>query len=350
MNAKVEMEDLVFFSFVAVSMLGILAFLLVLCTLCRRKSSKRSLPQDNGRLVDALTVRQTELSESATKSQKLNRSNSRGKNQRSATVNLPFPLREEDGTASVSSFTILTQRQLPRIPADLPDAEETYSNLTFPNPTKEMLYESVTVKGGERDRSDLIEVEEGLPQGQQVQASGAEYASVLKVKKKEEPPEMEVGDSQVMAVQQPCPAKTTLNPHTVKVEEMYSVLCKTRKKKKTNSEGDGEESPHHTVMSHQDGQLTAAHQEPSCKARPPSSSPRSLITEPCYDTVSCESQALPNGREVAEPAYETVDAHWKPSKRKGKAKPNRQAENLYESIENLTLELRNPNLSSRSET
>lgn len=107
---------------------------------------------------------------------------------------------------------------------------------------------------------------------------------------------------------------------------MYSVVNKAGKKKKktTDFEGDGEERPRHMEMNHQNGQLAAASHEPDRAELRPSPS-RSLVTEPCYDSVS------PDGREATEPEYETVDAHWKPSRRKGKASLNKP-ENLYESI------------------
>ncbi|KAL8179718.1 UNVERIFIED_CONTAM: hypothetical protein K2H54_071730 [Gekko kuhli] len=311
--------------FIAVPTLGILVFLLALCILCRRKHSKQAFSQDGVSLVDA-PARSPEHSESAAKPQKLKRADSRGKDRQSASFHLQLPLREDDGTTSVSSFTIVTQRQLPQIPSeDLPAAEETYSNLTFPSPAQEVLYESVAVKDGERDQPGFIEVEEGLPRGGE--ASRAEYACVLKVKKKEEATEVEAGGSPGTPPQQPCLAKTAANPQTVPVEAMYSVVNKAGKKKKKTAdfEGNGEET------SHRNGQLAAVHQGPDSRAEPRPSSSLSPVTEPCYDSVSHDSWLLPDGREGAEPAYETVDAHWKPSRRKGKASPNKP-ENLYESI------------------
>ncbi|XP_048354663.1 uncharacterized protein LOC125433822 [Sphaerodactylus townsendi] len=322
----------------AVFTLGILASLLALCTRCRRKKRKRALAQDWVRLVDAFRLRPPELSESAAEPQQPNGVNSTGENQRLAIITLPLSLRDDDGTASVSSFLILPQRQLPHIPSeDLSATEEMYSNLSFPSPTQEVLYESVMLTGGERDPPGFIKAEEGVPRGREGQANGAEYACVLKVKKKEELPEAEAEAEgpQAKSPQKSHLAKTALNLPMAQVEEMYSVVCKGGKKKMSGSEADGEEKPCHVEMSHGDSPWAPVPQEPDAKAEPRGSSSHSFVPEPCYDSVS-ESWALSDRRAEAEPAYETIDTHWKQSRRKRKAKPKGAAENLYESIENLT--------------
>ncbi|XP_077192473.1 uncharacterized protein LOC143836900 [Paroedura picta] len=335
MASKGERAELLIHSFVAVSMLGLLACLLALCALCRRKHSKQDLPQDGMCLVEAPALRSTELGESAPKPQMLKRADPQGKNRRPASFNFQLPPREDDGTTSVSSFPVIPQWQLPQIPSkSLQASDETYSNLTFPGQAQEeTLYESVTITGGGRNQPGLIQGAEGLPRAREDQP---EYARVAKVKDKEEPPQGKVRGSQGTPPQQPQPAETPTNPPAVQVEEMYSVVNKAGKKKKktttmTDFEGEEGERSRHIETSHQNGQLTAVHQEPDSGAQPGPSSPFSPASEPCYESVSCESWRLPDGRGVSEPAYETVDAHWKPPRGKGNRGPNKP-ENLYESI------------------
>lgn len=104
---------------------------------------------------------------------------------------------EDDGTASSCSFIILHPRDLPRIPsADLPSPDQTYSNLTFLNPAQERLYESVSTLRDRREQPSPTP-EEVAPKGREDRVVGAEYAKVLKVKKRRNEPGQETGTAHI---------------------------------------------------------------------------------------------------------------------------------------------------------
>ncbi|XP_061486209.1 uncharacterized protein LOC133386551 [Rhineura floridana] len=331
-----------FLSFAAVSLVGITTCLLALCVLCKRKDKNRIIPQDGVTLDEGVEIL------SAASLHQLNRANSRAKNQRPASINIPYPLSEDDGTISSCSFIIVPQRELPQIPlGDLLSPGQTYSNLNFQNPVQEILYESVT--GVEKDRKEPSSVmeEEVVGTGKGDQAAGAEYARVLKGVKKDHHAGSAAGTCRAMP--EGCPAGMPLNPQAVQVEEMYSVVCKDRKKKKKDSDRCNEERTSQVEISPGNVQLAAVHQQSDGKAghQPPSfQSPK---IEPCYESVNCELWADSGRNQSTEPAYETVDTCWKNPRRKGKLNRNIPAENLYESIENLAFQFQNQNMLSHFE-
>ncbi|XP_053169665.1 uncharacterized protein LOC128353034 [Hemicordylus capensis] len=325
------------------SLVGVAACLLALCTVCRRRDKNRTAPQDGTVLIEASLLRQTEHSsprESAHNRHKPHRVNSKGKTQRPTSINIPYSLNEDDGAVLSSSFLILPQRDLPQIPPAGPlSPDQTYSNLSFLNPNQEVLYESVTVIEDERESSSP-RVEDAVPKAREDHTTGGEYARVLKVRKKENQPEVEPGTSQATALQEPSILGVALTPRqTVQVEEMYSVVCKARKKKAKDSEELSEERRPTVEAGQGNGQGAAV--------RPESSDGRagcqSSLSEPCYESVNCESWVgmVRNGKQAPEPAYEPMDIHWNKPKRRGKSKLNTPTENLYESIENIAFQFQN---------
>ncbi|CAI5778477.1 Hypothetical predicted protein [Podarcis lilfordi] len=331
-------------SFLFVSLVGLTACLLALCTLCRRKEKNRVIPQDGAMLEEAaelLTV---------VNSHQLNETNSKAKNLRSTGGNIPNALSEDDGTISSCSFIILPQRRLPRMPpVDLPSPDQIYSNLSFQNQAEDVLYESMTAsEEATEEPSPVMKEEEEDAIGQKDQATEAEYACVLKGKKMKAPQhaEMEAGASE--ASQQGSLATTLNAAQAAQLEEMYSVVRKERKKeKKKKTEGSGGHSgerPSQGEMSLGNALLASIHQESDGRPGHPPSLFQPPAIEPCYESVGCESW-VGNGRKPStEPAYEAVDTYWKNSRRKRKSDRNAPAENLYESIENLAFQFQNQNM------
>ncbi|XP_053250525.1 uncharacterized protein LOC128416602 [Podarcis raffonei] len=332
-------------SFLVVSLVGLTACLLALCALCRRKEKNRVIPQDGAMLEEA-----TELL-TVLNSHQLNRTNSKAKNLRSASGNIPYALSEDDGTISSCSFIILPQRRLPRTPpVDLVSPDQTYSNLSFQNRAEDVLYESMSVsEEATEEPSPVTKEEEEDSMGQEDPATGPEYACVLKGKKMKahQRTGMEAGASE--ASQQGSLATTLHTAQAVQLEEMYSVVRKERKKEeKKKTKGSGGHSgdrPSQEEMSPGNALVASVHQESDGRGagHPPSLFQPPAI-EPCYESVGCESW-VGNGRKPStEPAYEAVDTYWKNSRRKRKADRNAPAENLYESIENLAFQFQNQNM------
>ncbi|XP_062977152.1 uncharacterized protein LOC134395083 [Elgaria multicarinata webbii] len=313
------------------------------------------LPQDS--LLPDEAMELSSLRGSVADLRKLNGADSRGKEERPTSVNISSLLSADDGTASSSSFIILPPRELPRIPSvELLSPEETYSNLSFPKRAEEVLYESVTLKGegGGGGEESSRTTQAVAVKGSEEQADGAQYARVLKwnkKKKKEKNNQAGPEAGPAPALQEPYLAGLALTPQ--KIEEMYSVVCKDKKMKKMDktkakvSKGLGEEGTPQVEMSRGNCQVAAASQESDGLAgHQPSLFPAPTI-ERCYESINSESWM---GREErAEPAYETVDSHWTDARRKGKLNRNILAENLYETIENVTFPFQNHNVTSHFE-
>ncbi|XP_066480832.1 lck-interacting transmembrane adapter 1 [Tiliqua scincoides] len=341
-----------FYAFSVTTLVAVTACLLALCTLCRRKSNQRAAAQDGVMLVEAPLLRQTELSllgGSATNLPKISRANSKEKTQRPASIHIPFTLSEDDGTASSCSFIILHQRDLPQIPsASLLPPDQTYSNLTFLNPAQEMLYESVSMLGDKKEQPSPRAEEVALKDRGDM-ALGAEYASVLKVKKKRNQTGLEAGTAQETETQeQPLAGMLSTVPQVLQVEEMYSVVCKAKKKKASDSKEQSEERTSQVEMKQGNGQVIAVQQESQGIADHQSLLLPSPVIEPCYESVNCGPwvDVSRNGEQTPEPAYETVDSQWDRSRRKKKPSRNIPPENLYESIENLAFQFQNQHLRS----
>ncbi|KAJ7332215.1 hypothetical protein JRQ81_014395 [Phrynocephalus forsythii] len=293
-------------------------------------------------------LRQTELSllgGSVSNLPKLKRANSRGKIQSPAWAGVSY---EDDGTASSCSFIVLPQRTLPQPPSQNPlSAEETYSNLTFPKRAPEVFYEPVAMKDEEPERScEPPEIPEGASGGvQEDQAVEAAYARVWKGKRNTNQGGPEAGASLSH------PERRVSIPQALQVQDMYSVVCKNRKKAATNGKGlGGARTPPAEANQGNCCMVAAGDQESGDEPGRWSSSLESPMIEPCYESVSCGSWAQPGRKETTELAYETVDVHWENSRRKEKSKKKAApAENLYESIENVAFKCQNLNTASRFE-
>ncbi|XP_042322033.1 uncharacterized protein LOC121929990 isoform X2 [Sceloporus undulatus] len=294
---------------------------------------KNRIPlQDGELLAEATLLRQIELLPlrgSVTKLQILDKTNSRAKNLSPASVNIHC---EDDGTVSSCSFVILPQRQLPQPPSvDLISPEETYSNLTFPEQTQEVLYEAVDLKEDKWGEPSSV-----AAKGKEDHSVADGYAKVQKRKKKKNAAETEGMPKQ--ALQESSPTETASAPSTLKLEEMYAVVCKEKKKKGKNGVVLGENRRPQVETSHGNCHVASLAQGSDGMAEHPSSLFQPHMIEPCYESVSCESWADVGKKETEEPAYETVDTHWKKPRKKRKSKNNTAAENLYESIDNLAFQ------------
>ncbi|XP_032074039.1 uncharacterized protein LOC116509153 isoform X2 [Thamnophis elegans] len=251
-----------------------------------------------------------------------------------ALLTLPHPSNEGDNAVGSCSFLILPQRDLPNVPSS-PDM--TYSNLSFPKRGEVTLCESQRVEGEEsRDVHPVADkIVEDVP-GHHAQPGGPSYACVVKKKttadgkqtwvEVDKPPQMSLLTG------------TGLSLPTKEIEEMYSVVCKDKKKKKAQRpEGDGEEAapqakgnPGHCqeIMVSLESNGIASYQ--------PSSLPTAM--EPYYDTVPCEPWTKVANQPVAEPAYESVDTYWNKVKKKSKVQKKKMTpENLYESIDQVAI-------------
>nr|XP_060627606.1 uncharacterized protein LOC132772760 [Anolis sagrei ordinatus] len=291
-----------------------------------------------GSLVIYNQTERSSLRGSVTNVQKLNRTNSRTKNLSPATISIPC---DDDGTVSSCSFIILPQRELPRPPsADPLSPEQTYSNLTFLKQSQEALYETVAVKGDKEEEPNHV-AEEAVAGKSPVDHETADgYAKVRKGKKKKTVAELEMRTKPT--VQESGPTVTASTPTTLKLEEMYAVVCKDNKKKKKAKAKNG------VVVGTNGGpQVERSHMEPVPQASEGMEGHQSSLfqphlIEPCYASISSESRADVGEKESEEPAYETVETHWKRPRKKGKSKSKAAAaatENLYESIENLAFQI-----------
>lgn len=118
---------------------------------------------------------------------------------------------------------------------------------------------------------------------------------------------------------------------------MYSVVCKNRRKKDPSKcAQQGEESTSNAAASQVSCQLEVVPQKSDDNVgRSQSALFHYPTTEPCYESIGCGSLEDHGRRTTSEPAYASVDANWKKSRRKKTWTKNRQSDNLYESIENL---------------
>ncbi|XP_025031857.1 uncharacterized protein LOC112542678 [Python bivittatus] len=322
--------------FIAVSLAS--ACLVALCAACKRKDkSNLSSQDDDHELFDeAAGLRRMvplAFGGSVPSLRHVSGRDSGDANQRPASLALPCPLSEDDGTVPSCSFIILPQRDLPTVP---PSQEETYSNLNFPKRGEEMLCESKRVEGEERKNCHpgAEKLVEDAP-GHQEQAAGPSYARVVKRKANGKQRWVDMGNPQETSL---LPG-VGLSPPTKGVEEMYSVVCKDKKKKKAQSpEGAGEQKAPQAEASPGPCQGATVSQESNGIASYQSSS-FPAATEPCYQSIHCEPRTKAASQPASEPAYETVETYWHNAKKNPKAsKWKTVAENLYESIDQVAFQ------------
>ncbi|XP_063156101.1 uncharacterized protein LOC134494784 [Candoia aspera] len=323
--------------FIAVSLAS--ACFVALCAACRRKDESNLPSQDDDHVLfdEAAVLRETAPSAfggSAPNLQHVGGRDSGDVNQRPAPLTFPRPLGEDDGTVPSCSFIILPPRDLPTV---LLSPEETYSNLDFPKRGEEMLGESRRVEGGKRKscRPRAEKMVEHAHQGHQEQAAGPSYARVAKRNENGKQAWVEMRNPQEASL---LPG-TGLSSPAKGVEEMYSVVCKEKKKKKAHcSERASEEKVPQAEARPGHCQRTTVSQEPNGIASFQSSS-LPAATEPCYESIHCEPWTEVARQPASEPAYETVETYWHGAKKNSKASKRKTvAENLYESIDQVAFQ------------
>ncbi|XP_067410694.1 lck-interacting transmembrane adapter 1 [Emydura macquarii macquarii] len=329
----------------ALALLGVLVFLSALCAACRRKDRKKKVPADGVKLVDASLLRQMQLrslSKSDTKLHELNRVKFTAEHQRPASVDFLYPsasLGEGEGAVHSSSFSILLHRELPHVPpsnplADALSPDQTYSNLPFSAPLKPapaLLYECVAVnQEGSQPELILGTPVEASPLSEEDKAVTAEYTCIRKVKRNFQPERQD--ETRQPAGDPGGWEGAACNPQTVKVEEMYSTVCKAGKKKNHQGPALSPSEGTDAGKTSQGEQGWPAAQQGEGRAGYQSTQARVSLAEPCYESISDGSWTDRGQNPAPEPAYEAIDVNWKKPKRRDKSTKNCPAENLYESI------------------
>lgn len=331
------------------ALLGVLVFLSALCAACRRKARKKVVPPDGVKLVDVSLLRQMQLrslSKSDTKLHELNRVKCMDEHQRPASVDFLYPsgsLGDGEGAVHSSSFSILLHRELPQIPHSNPSADalspdQTYSNLSFLAPLKpapEALYECAAMTQERPQPMPVLGTPmEASPLSEEDKAVTAEYACVRKVKKNFQPELQDEtqGESSMGPADPEAWEGAACNPAAVKVEEMYSTVCKAGKKKKHPGSAPCPSEGMDTGETGQGEQGRPAAHLRDVRAGYKSTPGRVSLTEPCYESISDGSWTEHGRNPAPEPSYEAVDVNWKKPKRRDKSTRNCPAENLYESI------------------
>ncbi|XP_061865048.1 lck-interacting transmembrane adapter 1 [Colius striatus] len=300
----------------ALALLAVLGYLGALCAACRRKGRKRKVPPDGVKLVDESLLRRTQLrslSKSDTRLHELYQVKARDDTQRPASLGLPCPAAPPAGADSLhsSSLSILLHRELPQIPGPEPPAaspapDQTYSNLRFPparKPVPDTVYECVAVRGGDAPvppvptgtRSPLPRAGHGA----------ADYACVRKVKR-----------TAPLEVQDEAPRcwDGAGDAPRLKLEDMYSTVCKATKKKT--------QVPASALREVGAGGAPPRREEGAqAGCWPP---------DPCYESISDRAWTA-QGR-GPDPDYEAVDVNWKKAAKRAQVGQPRGPENLYESV------------------
>ncbi|KAG6938526.1 Lck interacting transmembrane adaptor 1 [Chelydra serpentina] len=322
------------------ALLGVLVFLSALCAACRRKARKKVVPPDGVKLVDVSLLRQMQLrslSKSDTKLHELNRVKRTDEHQRPASVDFLYPSGSSgdgEGAMHSSSFSILLRRELPQIPPSDPSADalcpdQTYSNLFFSallNPAPEALYACAAGTPEGPPPKPVL----GTPLSEADKAVTAEYACVRKVKKNF--PDETQGESSVGPADPEGWEGAACNPPAVKVEDMYSTVCKAGKKKKHQGSAPSLSEGMDTGETGQGEHGRPAAHPRGVRAGYQSTPGRVSLTEPCYESINDGSWTEHGRTPAPEPAYEAVDVNWKKPKKRDKSSKNCPTENLYESI------------------
>ncbi|KAM6248694.1 LOW QUALITY PROTEIN: lck-interacting transmembrane adapter 1 [Porphyrio hochstetteri] len=315
----------------ALALLGILVYLGTLCAACRRKGRKKKVPPDGVKLVDESLLRQTQLrsfSKSDTKLHELYRVKTRGDTLRPASLDFPCTVANASGANSLhsSGVSILLHRELPQIPvpelpAASPGPDQTYSNLLFTplrKPVPDTVYESLAVGGEDAPVSPEPTVTQVCPPCAGHRA--ADYACVRKVKKMV-PVEVQDGAVAGPPTAPQCWDGASDAPQ-VKLEEMYSTVCKAKKKSQvptsspraTRESGAGGRPPHREESAPAGDWASAAQGPP----------------DPCYESINDRAWTA-QGR-GPDPDYEAVDTNWKKVAKRAKPGKPCAPENLYESV------------------
>lgn len=282
------------------ALLGGLVYLCTLCAACRRHGRRKKVPPDGVKLVDESLLRQKQLrslSKSDTKLHELYCLKAKDKDQRPASMDFPLSSVPPDSLHS----SVLLHRQLPQIPGpEPPGSDQTYSNLLFAPSHRvppDTLYECLAM--GEDDAPAATGTSACPPR---VGQGAADYACVRKVKKTL--PEEQEGAVAGPSAAPPC-WEGTGNAPCLKLEDMYSTVCKATKKR---NHGPAASPPH---------------EEP-----PPAACWPTAPSEPCYEAINDRAWAARG----AEPDYEAVDVRWKKAAKRNRPGKPPQQDNLYESV------------------
>ncbi|XP_078506561.1 lck-interacting transmembrane adapter 1 [Lissotriton helveticus] len=321
-------ETTCYLTIAALSTLLGLLLMSALCIICKRKRrKKKTLCSDGVLVVDVSLLRQTQLrslSKSDTKLHELQSIRLKETNRRPLSMDYHYssPLDRSGGQQGLSNH-IPQKRVLPKIPhaglrGDWRSPNQIYSHLkpnSDPKPQEIVAgnYEAVTASA--ETNPEPPPSASGC--NENTAAITAEYACVKKLRKttpaelldQAEHKDLQDSSSLVRDPQAP-PAMGRI----VKLEEMYSTVCKLGKKKPQYpaaivSENAILEKDAHIAKVKTQAAIPT--QQPSEERAGPSSTAQ-LVEE--------------------EPAYETIDLPWATKGKEGNAERNFQAENLYESI------------------
>ncbi|XP_074965371.1 lck-interacting transmembrane adapter 1 [Phalacrocorax aristotelis] len=317
----------------ALALLGILVYLGTLCAACRRKGRKKKVPPDGVKLVDESLLRQTQLrslSKSDTKLHELYRVKARDDTQRPASLDFPctvFPPTDANSLHS-SSISVLLHRELPQIPVPEPRAaspapDQTYSNLLFTplrKPVPDTVYECLAMGGEDAPVSPAPTSTQLSPP--RAGHGAADYACVRKVKKMV-PTEVQDG---AVAGPHAAPQCWDSDASQVKLEEMYSTVCKTTKKKTqvpASSPRAAREAGAGRSLPCQEEGASAGCWSPAGQGPP----------DPCYESIS--DRAWTAQGHGPDPDYEAVNVNWKKAAKRDKLGKPCAPENLYESVSDI---------------
>ncbi|XP_074776654.1 lck-interacting transmembrane adapter 1 [Athene noctua] len=316
----------------ALALLGVLIYLGALCAACRRKGRKKKVPPDGVKLVDESLLRQTQLrslSKSDTKLYELYRVKARDDTQRPVSLDFPCPAAPPAAADSLhsSGVSVLLHRELPQIPDPEPPAappapDQTYSNLLFTplrRPVPDTVYECLGVGGEDSPVPPTPASTQVSPP--RATHGAADYACVRKVKK---PMPVEVQDG---AVTGPPAAPRCWegagDAPRVKLEEMYSTVCKATKKKNqvpaSSPRAAKEVGARRPPPRREEGALAGCW--PPAAQGPP---------DPCYESINDRAWTA-QGRSP-DPDYEAVDVNWKKAVKRDRPGKAGAPENLYESV------------------
>ncbi|KAM9284898.1 lck-interacting transmembrane adapter 1 [Morus bassanus] len=314
----------------ALALLGILVYLGTLCAACRRKGRKKKVPPDGVKLVDESLLRQTQLrslSKSDTKLHELYRVKARDDTQRPASLDFPCTVSPPAGVESLhsSSISVLLHRELPQIPVPEPPAtspapDQTYSNLLFTplrKPVPDTLYECLAMGGEDAPVPPAPTSTQVSPP--RAGHGAADYACVRKVKKMV-PAEVQAGAVAGPPAAPPCWGG---DASRAKLEEMYSTVCKTTKKKTqvpASSPRAAREAGAGWSPPRREEGASAGCWSPAAQGPP----------DPCYESISDRAWTA-QGR-GPDPDYEAVDVNWKKVAKRDKLGKPCTPENLYESV------------------
>ncbi|XP_070600381.1 uncharacterized protein [Erythrolamprus reginae] len=316
------------------------ACFVVLCAACRRKDESKLSSQDDERvLYHELQAVPGLTAPLAFRGSLPNLQHGSGRDPGDAYIppallTFPRPSNKDDNSVGSCNFLVLPPRDLPTVP---PSPDTTYSNLSFPKRGEGTLCESQAAEG-EESQSDQPAEDKSIENvlGYQAQKGGPSYACIVKKKKTtdDKPTWVEADKPQEVSLL----SSTALSLSRKEIEEMYSVVCKEKKKNRApRSEGDGEETVPQAIGSPGHPQeMTASKESNGVVSYQSSSLPTAM--EPYYETVPCEPRMKAASQPVAEPAYESVDTYWNKVKKKSKSPKKKMApENLYESIDQVVI-------------